>query len=133
MWSHYSDSHKGVCLKFDILKSPDFFIVPVKVDYDQEFGPLKYIGAEDDFLKKTITRKSIIWEHEEEIRILKPKQAGLIEFEKESLIEITFGYNTKDAEIKYIKKLLAENGYSHVRLEKATLKDDEYGLGFNDV
>jgi len=107
MWSHYSDSHKGVCLKFDILKDPAFFIVPVAVNYKKEYGPIKYIGNEEGFLKNLIITKSKInWGYEEEIRILKPTKSGLFEFKKESLIEITFGYNTEETEIKHVKKLL---------------------------
>jgi len=33
MWSHYSDNHKGVCLKFDRLKDMECFRGSYPVDY----------------------------------------------------------------------------------------------------
>lgn len=31
MWSHYANGHRGVCLKFDIMKDLDFFSILAKV------------------------------------------------------------------------------------------------------
>jgi hypothetical protein len=35
MWSHYTDSHKGACLKFDITEDPEFFLTPIHINYSE--------------------------------------------------------------------------------------------------
>ena len=37
MWSHYTDSHKGICLKFEILKDAEYFQLPLAVKYSNEY------------------------------------------------------------------------------------------------
>lgn len=133
MWSHYTDSHKGVCLKYDITKDSDFFVTPVVVNYQKKYEQLNYITEQDKIVDKLISAKSLDWEYEKEIRIIKPTSSGLIKFKKEALIEVLFGCKTEDKEIKRIKKLLGDNGYLNVKFKKAQLRNVEYGLNFKAI
>lgn len=133
MWSHYTNSHKGVCLKYDITKDPDFFMTPVYVNYQKEYEPLNYIREQKEILNKLIRVKSLDWEYEKEIRILKPQNSGLISYKKEALVEVIFGCKTDKNEITRIKKLLKDNGFSHVKFSQAVMKNDEYGLRFKQI
>lgn len=35
MWSHYANSHKGICLEFDTLADPEFFVYTINVVYSE--------------------------------------------------------------------------------------------------
>jgi hypothetical protein len=78
MWAHYSSSHTGICLKFDIIQDPDFFwsIYPIK--YDDKYPEIKYKDDPfDELMKKAVFTKSINWEIEKEIRVYKEEQGWL--------------------------------------------------------
>ena len=59
MWSHYTDSHRGLCLKFDLLADPGAFSLPFKVEYHDEYPRWNHFTAPpketvDLFLNKKI-------------------------------------------------------------------------------
>lgn len=135
MWSHYADSHKGVCLTFDIQKDLDFFRNPYKVSYPDEYpivDPFK--DNERKELKVFLATKSKEWAYEEEIRIIKesnymPEFRGNIKFSPKALTEIKFGYKTSEEQMRTIKNLVAGK-YPHVKLFKSRIKDDQFGIEF---
>lgn len=132
MWSHYSESHKGVCLKFDVLEDPDFFMIPLHMDYQNDYSTFNYIREEREIVSKILKLKSTEWSYEKEIRVIKPSQIGLIEFNKNALSEIIFGCKVNKNEIKRIKNLAGKN-YNKTSFEKAELKTDKYGLNINKI
>lgn len=78
MWSHYANSHKGICLVFDreeLVNSSNFLSVEETVVEYKESLPLvtvvsdeSNIYLEGDDLNKISTSKLIDWKDEEEIR-----------------------------------------------------------------
>lgn len=133
MWSHYADEHKGMCFKFDISKDYDFFCIPVKVEYKKDFLIYK-ITEIKDFLLKQYSTKGLDWEYEQEVRVIKPNTvADYISFNKESLVEITFGSKCLDEFIIEIKKLLSESGYNNTSLRIAKISEKSYELNFNSI
>lgn len=133
MWSHYTNSHKGVCLKYDLSKDPDFFVYPIFVNYQNQYPTLNYFREQNQLIDKLIRAKSLDWSYEKELRVLKPKKSGLVPFKKEALVEIIFGCKTEPNEITRIKKLTIDNGFSHISFKKAILKQNEYGLDFEKI
>jgi len=140
MWSHYSDSHKGVCLTFNISKDNEFFSLPFVVDYPEFYPKTNFIREENRRIryKRIIATKSVGWKYEEEIRILKDtrdhgQSRGNIKFNKESLREIKFGHRTNPKDIETIKKIILNQGYKHVKLYKAKLKEGEFGIDFIEI
>lgn len=93
MWAHYADSHKGVCLKFDILEDLDTFLVPVPVDYNEQYINFNMLNSD---LLSVLRRKSPEWKYEDEYRIIKTDHQGLWEIKPESLVEIIFGCRTSE-------------------------------------
>ena len=139
MWSHYSDKHSGICLKFDVDKDPDFFFVLYEVVYSKEFPIYNYY---QDVKQKgyrgptrlryhSIATKSSDWVYEEEVRVVKDvshgKYRGEIGFKKEALVEVVFGYNTKEKDINSVIDLLRKNNYT-ASFYKMKLKENDYGL-----
>lgn len=132
LWSHYTDSHKGVCLKFDILEDPDFFVFPMKVNYQPNYPTYNHVKDQSQLVDALIKTKSDVWTYEEEVRIVKLK-TGLHKFKKTALIELIFGCKSSDTEIQRIKNLAIKNGFAHLKFSKATLKKKQYGLDFITV
>jgi hypothetical protein len=132
MWSHYSNSHKGVCLKFDALKDPDFFVFPLPVNYQSEYPNYNHLGDRQDILKSLILTKSDHWKYEEEQRVLKTNQVGLHQFKKPALVEIIFGCRCTEEDIKKYIDLAKSHGFE-TKFKKAVKKHRKYGLDFMDV
>lgn len=81
MWSHYADSHKGMCLVYEIPKENIEFSL-VKVEYCEEI-PSAYFDVDhaDNWthLIKIVKTKSIEWHYEKEFReVYKDKNFSLL-------------------------------------------------------
>jgi hypothetical protein len=70
MWSHYADSHRGVCLGFDPERFP--FDVAQQVTYSLERERVLPSDDHDEKLRKALLCKSKDWEYESEWRIVDP-------------------------------------------------------------
>ena len=132
MWSHYTDSHKGVCLKFDVLKDPNFFVFPMHINYRDDYPHYNHIQNKQDLINSLILSKSNDWKYEQELRVIKVNKTGLFEFEKDSLVEIIFGCKCLEEDIEKIKKIVKQKNYN-VIFSKAQKKKFEYGLDFIEM
>ncbi len=132
MWSHYTDSHKGICLKFDILKDPAFFLYPLPVNYRNDYPNYNHLGDRTNLVNDIILSKSNDWSYEQEIRVIKPQENGLIEFDKEALIEIIFGCKTPIKDMDDIISLSRKNGFN-IKFKIAKKKDKEFALEVIDL
>lgn len=132
MWAHYSDNNRGVCLKFDITKDVNFFYGICPVDYQEKSVSYRFSVAEDHIRKQYIT-KGKCWEYEQEIRVIKSAtQAGLIKFNKASLIEIAFGCCcTKENKLK-VRQYLKQYKYEDVKLKSVAIAKD-YQLNWTEL
>lgn len=74
MWGHYADSHRGLCLGFDV---DDNIAMPVtyvskRLNFD-EYGTAKYTKAESKALaEQLISTKYSHWRYEKEVRCWHP-------------------------------------------------------------
>lgn len=125
MWAHYGDSHQGVCLKFDILRDLDTFLVPVPVDYNEQYIDFNMLNSD---LLSVLRRKSPEWKYEDEYRIIKTDYQGLWEIKSDCLAEIIFGCRTSEEEKNEIRKLVEFSGFTNVKFSEARMKRDSYGL-----
>jgi hypothetical protein len=117
MWAHYADSNRGVCLEFDLSKSPIIFEKLLPVEYNDRLFEVTEIGQ----LPKALSRKGSVWAHEKEWRVLTNK-SGKKEYNKESLTAIHFGYNVSDETIQQFRELLRESGYSKVAFRRINVR-----------
>lgn len=132
MWSHYTESHKGVCLKFDILKDTDFFVYPLPVNYRDDYPDYNHLGNRQTLVNDIVLSKSNDWSYEQEIRVLKIHENGLIPFKKNALIEIIFGCKTPKREIDEIISLSVTKGYT-IKFKQAKKKNREFALEIVDL
>lgn len=131
MWSHYGDSHKEICLEFDVLEDLPFFTYPIKVNYTTEYYHLDFRNPK--FVTELLRSKSVDWSYENEVRIYK-KESGQHKFNPSSLKTITFGCCASDDSMNAIKDLVQANPLlNHVICLKASTNDKEYKLDIQNV
>ena len=127
-WSHYSDYHKGICLKFDITADPDFFHLPVVVSYRKVIQHYNHFTQSANIAKYLIQPKFSEWAYESEIRVVKPElfmQANgnnrTFKDKDSALKEVIFGTKTPDPVKDKYKQLCANNNKGHVQFFKMEL------------
>lgn len=113
MWSHYAESHKGICLEYDSEERP------IKHWKNYKYHKIKYSksryidllesGYEKAFFK-LVTTKSTDWEYEKEYRLISIRGSGYQKSQMGSLTGIIFG-----PRIKENKKELLEDLYNAIK------------------
>jgi hypothetical protein len=131
MWAHYANSHKGVCLKFDVLEDLDFFSPAKKVIYTKDYPEYDYLTNKDDFVNQMFFTKSEDWKYEEEVRILKDNK-GNFKFIPNCLKEVIFGCKIPEGDKKTLVKIIG-NYYPNAKLTQAVKHDSKFGLEFQEI
>ena len=122
MWSHYTRSHRGICIGFDLTKlyfslrsSKKNELALIKVDYTNEFKSLDYFKDYNTAIYHWVMTKSDIWSYEKEVRILftnlmfNGHKKFLFEFDKRAISEIFLGNKMLAEEEEWIKKFSKTN------------------------
>lgn len=131
MWSHYTNSHKGICLEFDTLVDPEFFVYPIKVNYSENYPNLCFMDK--SFTTEVLRTKSKDWEYEDEVRIYKT-EAGYHNFNPKSLISVTFGCNTpEDKQVQIIERIKKNESLNHVQFFKCKTSSKQFKLDINPI
>lgn len=115
MWSHYADSHKGVCLEFDGMSK--FMAHAQEVKYSKTREPIRpYHETQEQMMEKALLTKSDRWAYEDEYRLLRYEGGpGLVEFRPHNLTGIIVGANADRATNDLI------DGWIKERIEPLTL------------
>jgi len=159
MWSHYGNSHRGVCFEIDFPEATqdnykEGDIVPLMVTYCENLSQErnKWTPEDSDLPLYLATYKSNVWEYESEIRMVfhtdsfnkekysivnEGKNADIV-LNIESISKVIFGVKSNPEDIIEIVKLFASKGHlpSFYRLDLSpiTLELVEYELPFkNDI
>lgn len=122
MWSHYTRSHKGICIGFDItklfislreIKQNELALIRVK--YTNDFEKVDYFEDYDEALYHLAKTKSEIWSYEKEVRLmftnlkLDKNNKALLPFDKDAISEIYFGNKLLEENEQWIKNFCHEN------------------------
>ena len=135
MWTHYADSHTGICLKFDTAEDSEFFKNPLDVNYSEEAPFFDYHGKIQEEIEKFVITKFKTWQYEEEVRIFKTateisnnnkNNKRIFQFKSEALQEIIFGVRTTEKYMEKIEELCKNSGKNHVKFSKMKLKEGIY-------
>lgn len=131
MWSHYADSHKGVCIGYspEILKKT--FYQHEWVTYGKEFPSTNMLNM-STFIGTTMCFKSDSWEYEDEIRFFQ-KYKGSYSFPKEAVKEVIFGLNSQLTQMHSIMNLMLQLGYKDVIYKQVVLRNNEFRIQFADL
>ena len=113
MWAHYADSHRGVCLEFEVvefvksLDDPRGFFGPAQPIVYSDHRPVVFDpnAMEEENVKRVLLTKSEDWSYEKEFRIINHEIGkGEYSFSKELLTGIIFGYRTPEAVREQVRR-----------------------------
>ncbi len=108
MWSHYADSHRGVCLRFKpTIADEEYLVGPVTYSIER---PVLDMSSEDmmDWGQKILLTKADYWAYEREWRAFDVLRSGLHPFRPEMLDAVIFGALTSKRDQAAIESWLAD-------------------------
>lgn len=127
MFSHYADSHKGICLQF---KKQDLFEKAESINYLHD-NLTRTVNIIIDYEPKDfLLGKSCFWEYEKEWRLLHQYKKGqekirLLNFDPTLLSGIIFGCRISDPDKDLITSLITGR---QVKLYQAEMNKNSYKL-----
>jgi hypothetical protein len=132
MWSHYANCHSGYVLGFEVKADPTFFAPLFRIKYDENYPVFSHITEPQKIVEKGMITKSLRWNYEAEVRIIK-HQIGLIPYKKSALKEVILGCKVSDENQALMATWLATNEYRHVTMKKARVSGSSYELIIDTV
>lgn len=125
MWSHYADSHKGVCYEFDTQFLPGL----VPIIYSSEY-PIIRLYDKNSY-RNAIFTKSKDWSYEEEWRMV-AKWKGLFPINQNALKSIIIGCKAS-LEVQSEIETIIEKRYPEVKIFKAHMGERRFVLDIKEI
>lgn len=129
MWAHYSDKHNGVVIKFDILEDADFFMTPFPIKYKTDYPTFNYLRNKAPLGQFLLETKSIDWQYEYELRIMK-RGPGLYKLKKTAIKEIIFGCRVSKSVKNRISRIATRRNWADIKFTSAKMNLREFKLDF---
>jgi hypothetical protein len=126
MWSHYSNSHQGFCLEFDISKAPFVNAHHVTYQRDRCRYDISAVHSETN-VRNLLLTKYEDWRYEEEWRIIAPKGGATYEFPPEALTGVIFGCRMSDGDKAKVRNWIRQSA-SQPQLYQAGLSSRQFGI-----
>ena len=145
LWSHYAQSHTGVCIEF--LRSGLLETSALKVHYSADYPELDFFKvdgamerggqvareAEREAVEKISLTKSVEWEYESEWRIIDSSRGrGSQQFPTHLIKRVLFGCRTNSADREKVNRGISV-GPANPTLCQAKTKRASFGLEFDVV
>lgn len=131
MWSHYANCHRGICLKFDVLEDPSFFVYPLAMDYRKDYPRMKF--TDKRFTSTLLKTKYSDWSYEHEYRVYK-QTLGYHGFYHKALKAIILGCSAKEETVSCIREIVSGNPQlSHVRFNRAYINSTSFKLDIGNL
>lgn len=100
MWSHYANSHTGVCLQFETSRDPNVLMRALSVKYVDTLAQVNWLREIGRGIGEAFLRKHHRWHYEDEYRITQADGARCcVRVAPEALTGVIFGCKA-DAEVK---------------------------------
>jgi hypothetical protein len=154
MWSHYADSHKGICIgiktiyednsnliEFQKVKDIDK-IKAESVIYNldnKKIPPVNYQNLTKELLEQSLITKSLHWKYEEEYRTILLKNmvdTQILKLKKENICQIIFGFKTPFRIIRETLHQIKKSEFIDIsNLEVYQMEEDKeyYSLHLNKL
>lgn len=146
LWSHYADSHRGLCIRFDHTLEP--FRSSNRVTYTKKYPEVVYPFVDEfssDLLEKTVLTKAEYWKYEEEFRLWSIRMGNpkwhwgrtwlderRVQINSSAIKGVTFGARMSPSKrrdvIEHCRKVCP-----HVEFDEAIVSDDRYELEFDQI
>ena len=143
MWSHYADSHKGVCLQFKDIKQC-LNVGKINMHYERvNYVPcdkrptLKPLSTDHASIIETLSTKYDIWEYEQEWRIIAysdtfPSSEVYIKMLKRFLTGCVFGIDMSEEDKVAFKQLCQIKGFD-IKFKQARMHKTKYALVYDEI
>lgn len=128
MWSHYAHNHEGICIEFDMLKNPSYFVYPIKVNYTKKYPTGCFFKDHKDYIMDRLSTKFQDWSYEKEYRLTK-ERSGLYKFDKMAISAVYFGCNAVESQVKSFIEMMEKNGYD-IDYYHGKIDEKEYKINF---
>lgn len=126
MWSHYGDSHKGICIQFDARS--EFFSNTEPVCYSADRPRLNIFSQnQDDQFRHSVLTKSDVWAYEKEWRIVFAGYVGHNDIPAESITGVILGARADEGSCAAIQQWANQNA-KQIPVYKASLHDGSYRI-----
>ena len=129
MWSHYADSHCGICLQLRPVAyaTTDFVGLANPVEYAESIPHVNFFTHEQlEFAKASILTKARDWEYESEYRIVKP-ESGYLPMPRGQISGVIFGHRTSDDDKQEVSQWADSLGYP-IDTYEAVMDENKYSL-----
>ncbi len=127
MWSHYADSHRGICIQFKVTNDKLFGCDLSKVIYQEEYPNFKiYDKINLGYTRNYLTIKSCDWFYEKEWRILY-RETGCQKFPPDELTGVIIGARTSKSNKIQICNWLSKSK-CNVQFFQARECENRFGL-----
>jgi Protein of unknown function (DUF2971) len=108
MWSHYADSHKGICLEFDLeAAGPKTVVLPVVYVADALVGKFSDVESLSKTMTAALYHKCTDWAYEQEWRLIRLDGSGPKQFPPRMLSGIIFGSESDNGVLQEIYDALS--------------------------
>jgi hypothetical protein len=147
MWSHYADSHRGLCLIYAIPIEPRIFyelnqifgIQNVIYGSNQLTDWFKELPANENIhdevftkmIQKILTIKDNCWKYGDEVRMIR-RNSGIVSIDKSYLQHVCFGLDTSKDEMKLIREILAKFNYD-IGYSRMQRTENDFGIQAVDI
>jgi len=132
MWAHYASSHTGLCLKFEASENTPFFARAQRVDYPDDYQPIKELDINKAIVDRIVLTTSKHWEYEREWRIVDHEfGSGVHKFPPELLAGVIFGCRMKNANKEQVRAWT--QGHCNPRFYEAEIIEGAFALGIREV
>jgi hypothetical protein len=126
MWSHYGQSHTGVCLRFR-MDVASIFQDARRVIYQQDRPVLDLIGDLGNAMEKALLHKAAFWSYEEEWRVIRLGAKPAQGFPAAALDGIIFGPRIAADKEASIRRAALKGGVAQ-NIFRAVPDDDVFRL-----
>jgi DUF2971 family protein len=146
MWSHYADSHKGLCIEFDRTVEP-LHSSAMRVQYSHDYPEVDFFRVEEarerggpdaesvfkDFANKAYFTKSPDWQYEAEWRVADPLRGrGMRQFPPEAITRVFLGCRLKIEDRERVLQWV-ESGPTNPHLFQARANEKAFELDFEET
>lgn len=128
MWSHYANSHRGLCIGYDSKALTKDFYQYEWVSYQDKFPKVNLLDI-NNFMARISVTKSKEWEYEDEIRFFQKERLSY-PFKQESIKEIIFGLRTPISQMKTVMNLAHQLDYKGITFKQVILRDNQFAAEF---
>lgn len=148
LWSHYSNNHSGILIKFDTDKievngrdklSRYLFGIDYKDEMIEIPDNFLELSEEEqlEIINKNTFRKYKDWAYEDECRAIvnfdHEENKRYIELNPDSILEVILGLHCDlDTELS-VKDILKRDEYSHVKFQRAALHNNKYMMKYVEI